>query len=277
MTYLERLAVRIEEVGTSLCVGVDPDPDALPEGFATDVSGIERFAELIVEAALERAAAIKVNVAFFEAFGSKGIAALERLRGRVHTAVPLILDAKRGDIGSTAARQAVALFDALGADAVTASPYLGRDALQPLLDGHDRFVYVLCRTSNPAAGDIQNLSVEGEPFYLHVARQAQTWAATPGTIGLVVGATAPAELMSIRDAVPELPFLVPGLGAQGGETDAVLESGPARAGPAGQARGGSLLVNVSRGIASQAAGAPRSEVMPRLRESIARWAEILQC
>ncbi len=277
MTYLERLAVRIEEVGTSLCVGVDPDPEALPEDFATDVNGVERFAELLVEAALERAAAIKVNVAFFEAFGSQGIAALERLRGRVPPAVPLILDAKRGDIGSTAARQAVALFDALGADAVTASPYLGRDALQPLLERRDRFVYVLCRTSNPAAGDIQNLSVEGEPLYLHVARQAETWAAAPGTIGLVVGATAPAELASIREAVPELPFLVPGVGAQGGETDAVLESGPARAGPAGQARGGALLVNVSRGIAAQAIGAPRSEVMPRLRESIARWAEILQC
>lgn len=280
MSYLERLATRIEEVGTSLCVGVDPDPAQLPPGFAANAEGVERLATLIVDAALERAAAIKVNVAFFEAFGSAGIAALERLRERIPPRVPLLLDAKRGDIGSTAARQSVALFDALGADAVTANPYLGQDALRPLLDRRDRFVYILCRTSNPGAAEIQNLPVDGEPLYVHVARRARAWAADIGNVGLVVGATAPAELAAVRSAVPELPFLVPGVGRQGGDTDAVRHHGPAQSGPAGAARGGALLVNVSRGISSGAAasGADSIEEIERvLRAAVARWADLLQC
>jgi orotidine-5'-phosphate decarboxylase len=280
VTYLERLATRIEEVGTSLCVGVDPDPAQLPAGFGTDVNGVERLANLIVDAALDRAAAIKVNVAFFEAFGSAGIAALQRLRERIPPHVPLLLDAKRADIGSTAARQAVALFDALGADAVTASPYLGEDALRPLLDRVDRFVYVLCRTSNPGAAEIQDLPVAGEPLYLHVARRARVWAGEAANVGLVVGATASAKLGAVREAVPELPFLVPGVGAQGGETDVVREHGPATAGPAGAARGGALLVNVSRGIASAAVGlrsGSDEDIERALSVAVASWADILQC
>ncbi len=151
VTYLERLTARVEEVGNCLCVGLDPEPGSLPAGFSADVAGIERFGGLIIDAALERAAAIKANVAFFEAFGSAGLGVLERLRTRIPASIPFIADAKRGDIGSTAARQVVALFDMIGADAVTLNPYLGRDALAPFLDRDDRFVYVLCRTSNPAA------------------------------------------------------------------------------------------------------------------------------
>ena len=280
MTYLERLTARIEEVGTALCVGVDPEPTQLPRGFATDVHGVERFAMLIVAAALERAAAIKINIAFFEAFGSAGLAAVERLRARIPETVPLLLDAKRADIGSTAARQSAALFDVLGADAVTANPYLGEDALRPLLERSDRFVYVLCRTSNPGAAEIQNLTVEGEPLYVHVARRARAWAGDSANVGLVVGATAPAELAAVRSAVPELPFLVPGVGTQGGDTEAVRQHGPAKAGPAGAVRGGALLVNVSRGISSVAtgpAGDGDDEIGRRLSEAVARWAEVLQC
>ncbi len=278
-TYLERLASRIEEVGTSLCVGVDPDPAQLPAGFPADIDGVERLANLLVDAALERAAAIKVNVAFFEAFGSAGIAALERVRGRIPSHVPLVLDAKRADIGSTAARQAVALFDALGADAVTANPYLGEDALRPLLDRHDRFVYVLCRTSNPGAAELQDLPVNGRPLYLHTAQRVRAWAGEQSNVGLVVGATAPAELAAVRATVPELPFLVPGVGAQGGESAAVLEHGPAQAGPAGSARGGALLVNVSRAIAAVAASTdPDPEVLEgAVRAAVAGWADRLRC
>ena len=151
-SYLDRLGARTAATGSVLCVGIDPDPEALPPGFPATVDGVERFSRLLIEATLPYATAVKPNLAFFEALGSAGIAALERLRAAVPADVPFIADAKRGDIGSTAARQAVALFDVLGADAVTVSPYLGEEAIAPLLAREDRFAYVLCRTSNPGAG-----------------------------------------------------------------------------------------------------------------------------
>jgi orotidine-5'-phosphate decarboxylase len=273
--YLARLAARIGAVGSALCLGIDPDPAALPEGYSADVSGIERFANLIFEAAAERAAAIKVNVAFFEAFGSAGIAALERLRARVPAEIPFIADAKRGDISTTVARQAAALFDALGADAITANPYLGRDALEPFLGRRDRFVYVLCRTSNPGAAEFQSLPVEGTPLYQKVARRVAEWSRDGAPVGLVVGATAPAELAQIRAAAPGLPVLIPGVGAQGGDVAAVMRDGPATAAPGAAIRGGALLVNVSRGIASAAleAGDPGAAIA----RAAARWAATLQC
>ena len=210
LTFLARLGRRVESVRTTLCLGIDPDPESLPDGWPRDISGVERMANLLLDAALPRAAAVKINVAFFEAFGSAGIAALERVRARIPDDVPFIADAKRGDIGTTVARQATALFDVLDAHAVTASPYLGGEAIAALLERSDRFVYVLCRTSNPGAGELQNLIVDGQPLYLHVAQRAALWAADRANVGLVVGATAPAELDRIRDTVPELAFLVPG-------------------------------------------------------------------
>ena len=275
MTFLERLAARFEVVGTSLCLGIDPDPASLPAGFAPDVSGIERFAELLLDAALEHSTAIKANLAFFEALGSAGIGALERVRARMPADVPFIADAKRADIGSTAARQAVALLEVLGADAVTVNPYLGRDALEPFLERADRLVYVVCRTSNPRAGELQDLDVGGEPLYVHVARKARGWADGRGNVGLVVGATGPAELQRVRAAAPELPFLVPGVGAQGGDLESVMAAGPAQAGPAAAIRGGGLLVNVSRGIASAALGA--DDPAAALSTAAARWAGLLRC
>lgn len=281
--YLARLGARISVTRAVLCVGMDPDPDALPGGFPATLAGIERFARLILEASLPHAAAVKPNLAFFEAHGSAGIAALERLRGLVPPEVMFIADAKRGDIGTTAARQAIALFDVLGADAVTVSPYLGEEAVAPLLERADRFAYVLCRTSNPGAAEFQGLVVaadarEGhpaEPLWARVARRAVAWG-PGGTVGLVVGATAPAELASIRALAPALALLVPGVGAQGGEVAPVLANGPARDGPAGAAAGGALLVNVSRGIA----GAALEPVAPgvsrdpgeRLARAAAEWA-----
>jgi orotidine-5'-phosphate decarboxylase len=280
--YLERLDRRIAEARTVLCLGIDPDPDGLPAGFSRDLKGVERLALLFAEAGAPHAAAVKPNLAFFEAFGSEGIAVLERVRRAVPSGIPVIADAKRGDIGSTAARQAVALFDALGADAVTASPYLGAEALAPLLLRKDGFVYVLCRTSNPGAGELQDLVVladplarmPAEPLHERVARRARGWSEQYGTVGLVVGATAPHELAAIRRVAPELPFLVPGVGTQGGDVAAVLEHGRASEGRAGRTRGGALLVNVSRGIASGAG------VHPDPAEGIAAaaqaWAERLR-
>jgi len=273
--FLARLERRVNLVHSTLCLGVDPDPVALPSGWPTDVAGAERMANLVLDAAVDRAAAVKINVAFFEAFGSAGIAALERIRARIPDDVPFIADAKRGDIGSTVARQAVALYGSLDAHAVTANPYLGGEAIAPLLERDDRFVYVLCRTSNPGAGEVQNLDVDGEPLYVKVARLAARWAADRGNVGLVVGATAPSELAHIRGAVPELAFLVPGVGAQGGDLDAVLASGPATSGAAGHVPGGSLLVNVSRGIAGAAVDAPDPEAA--VAAAAERWATLLQC
>jgi orotidine-5'-phosphate decarboxylase len=257
-------------------------PEALPRGFGADAAGVERFARLLLEAAGPLAAAVKVNLAFFEALGSAGFAALERIREHVPADLPFIADAKRGDIGSTAERHARALFDALRADAVTVSPYLGRDSLDPLLERADRLVYVLCRTSNPGAGELQELMLESDPVHgyraepvaLRVARLVAGWERHPGTVGLVVGATTPSALASLRDTVPDLPFLVPGVGSQGGDVGSAMSAGPARGGIAGGLRGGGLLVNVSRGIASAALdpGDPDAAVAA----AAGTWARTLQ-
>ncbi len=282
--YLERLAARTARTGTVLCLGLDPDPEALPNGFSADIAGVEAFCALLIEACLPSAAAVKPNLAFFEAFGPDGLAALERLRALVPSDVPFIADVKRGDIGSTAARQATALFDRLGADAITVNPYLGGEAVEPLLERADRFAYVLCRTSNPGAGELQDLLVEAadgapaERLYERVARRVAGWG-PGGTVGLVVGATAPEEMARIRSTAPGLAFLVPGVGAQGGEVAPVLEHGPATVLPAGGGRGGGLLVNVSRGIARAAtdgAGARSGRDLGDALAMAARaWAERL--
>jgi len=282
-TYLERLAARTATVGSVLCLGLDPDPAALPDGFSRDVAGVERFADLIVEAAGPYAAAIKPNLAFYESLGAAGVAALERIRGRIPSGIPVVMDAKRADIGSTAAHHAIALFDRLGADAVTVNPYPGGAAIAPLFERADRYAYVLCRTSNPDAAEFQNLVVgpdpsidaPAEPLHLRVARRAVAWG-PGGTIGLVVGATAPAELRAIRATAPGLGFLVPGIGAQGGEIGPVLQDGPAIAAPAGVGVGRGLLVNVSRGISGAAvgepvAGAPR-DIGERIAAAARDWA-----
>ncbi len=281
-SYLDRLAARSAASGTVLCLGIDPDPDALPRGFRRDLGGVEAFATLLLEAAAPFAAAVKPNLAFFEAFGSAGLAALERLRARVPSGIPVVIDAKRGDIGSTAARQAVALFDSLGADAITVSPYLGEEAIRPLIERAGRFAYVLCRTSNPGAGELQNLVVAAdpaidapaEPLHLRVARRAASWG-PGGTVGLVVGATAPVELAAIRRLASGLPFLVPGVGAQGGDEAAVLADGPATGTPGGGRPGGALLVNVSRGIAgasSEAADGPARDAGEAIAAAARAWA-----
>jgi orotidine-5'-phosphate decarboxylase len=277
-TYLERLGARMSATGTALCLGLDPDPDGLPPGFSRDLAGIERFVALLLEAAVPRVSAVKPNLAFFEAYGSAGLAALERVRASVPGDVPVIADGKRGDIATTAAHQAVALFDALGADAVTVNPYLGSDAIAPFLDRADRFAYVLCRTSNPGAGELQDLVVEAddggseprERLHERVARLASSWG-PGGTVGLVLGATAPDELSTIRSIAPGLPFLVPGVGAQGGAVDPVLAQGPASEPPGSVAPAGGLLVNVSRGITGVAT-AGEGDPFERIAAATADWA-----
>ena len=238
---LVRLRDRVSTLGAPLCVGVDPHPADLPAGFPRDVRGIERFAIELIEATAEHAVAFKLNVAFYEAYGSAGWAALERARAAVPREIFVILDAKRGDIGPTAERYAEGLMGRLGADAVTLSPFLGEDAVEPFLAYPDSFVYVLSRTSNPGAGVVQEIDAGGAPLYERIAEWvAGRW---PGgsRVGLVVGATAPRELARLREVVPELPFLVPGVGPQGGDLDAAVSTCHARNAPG--------VVSISRAIA----------------------------
>jgi len=283
--YLDRLARRSGAAGTALCVGIDPTPEMLPRGWPTGLAGIERLARLLVEAAAPYAAAVKPNLAFFEAYGPPGLAALERVLAATPPGVLVIVDAKRADVETTSVRQAAALFDALGADAVTVNPYLGLDALAPFLERAGRFAYVLCRTSNPGAGELQDLVVApdaslgapAEALHRRVARRVAA-AGLGERAGLVVGATAPAELAEIRALVPGLAFLVPGVGAQGGDAAAVMGAGPATGAPAGGRSGGGLLVNVSRGIAVAAASTSDSGAADpgeRLAEAAHRWAAAL--
>lgn len=230
-----RLAAAVGATGAPLCVGLDPDPARLPPAVS-----LSDFCVAITEAAAPFAAAFKPNLAFFEAAGLAGWRALEEVCAAVRaTGRLLVLDAKRGDIDSTAARYAAALFDHLGGDAATVSPYLGRDSLTPFFQHEGRCSFVLAATSNPGASDLQALDVGGEPLYRHVARLAvETGRGLPGTVGLVVGGTRPALLADLREAHPDTPFLVPGIGAQGGSISDVLAANA----------GGPLLVNASRSI-----------------------------
>lgn len=242
---LGRLRERRAALGAPLCLGIDPRPEALPEGLTPDAGGVESFARGLVEAAADLVVAVKLNTAYFEALGSAGWSALERVRSAIPRGPIVILDAKRGDIGPSAERYAEALFGRLDADAVTLQPYLGEDAIEPFLEYPGRLVYLLTRTSNPSAGRLQDLLVDGVPLSTAVAHwAAERW--TDGRVGLVVGATDPAELRRLRADVPTVGFLVPGVGAQGGDLAAAVECADGMLAPG--------LVNVSRGIAEAASG-----------------------
>ncbi len=213
--FFGRLLERQRQARTMLCVGLDPDP-------ARIAGDPETWLAHVVEATRPVAAAFKPNSAFFEQLGPDGLGILQRTIARAGD-VPVILDAKRGDVGHTAEAYARAAFDVLGAGAVTLSPWLGRDAIEPFLDWEDRAVYVLARTSNPGAAAIQGLACGGVPMYQHVVTAAMAWDRGRGQTGLVAGATAPADLAAIASLAPGMPFLVPGIGAQGGDLTAVLD------------------------------------------------------
>jgi len=244
-TFFSCLEKRVDDCSSLLCIGLDPHLSDLPE--PTAASALD-FCLRLVKATAPYAAAFKPNAAFFEVFGPDGWKALEDVIGAIHaesarlgSKIPVILDAKRGDIASTAEAYARSAFESLGADAITLNPYLGRDSLAPFLAYEEKGVFLLCKTSNPSAGDLQDLMIDSIPLYEYVARLAQTWN-TADNIGLVVGATQPEALARVRVAAPNLWFLVPGVGAQGGDLARALGAGLRRDG-----RG--LLVNVSRGVA----------------------------
>lgn len=215
--------------GRHLVVGLDTDPGRIPELVAPGATPAERVFEFnrrIVEATADLACAYKPNAAFYEALGADGFRALRETIGAIRIAAPdaaVVLDAKRADIGSTNAGYVTAAFDQLGADAVTVHPYLGGEALAPFLERAEKLVFVLARTSNPGAGEFQDLLTDGVPLYRHVARTvAASWNAA-GNCGLVVGATYPEEMRAVREDIPaEMPVLIPGVGAQGGDVAAVV-------------------------------------------------------
>ena len=231
-----------------VCVGLDPEPAKFPARFRDDPDAVFGFCRAIVDATADLVCAFKPQIAHFAALGAED--ALQRLIAHIHAAhpgVPVILDAKRGDIGSTAQNYAIEAFDRYGADAVTVNPYLGRDSLQPFLDRTDKGVIILCRTSNAGAGDLQDLVVEGRPLYQHVAAKvASEWNAN-GNCVLVVGATWPRQLQDVRALVGDVPFLVPGVGAQGGDVEAVVKNGCT-------SDGTGLLVSSSRAILYASSG-----------------------
>lgn len=232
MTFNSMLKRRWAASGSLLCVGIDPEPGRYPAPLADDPDRVFAFGKAIVDATAEYTCAFKPQVAHFAAQGAED--ALARLIAHVHAAhpgIPVILDAKRGDIGSTALNYAREAFDRFHADAVTANPYLGSDSLAPYLERADKGVVVLCRTSNPGAADLQDLPVAGadgttRPLYQRVAEKAaRDWNAN-GNLSLVVGATWPEQLGEVRAIVgPSIPLLVPGIGAQGGDVEAVLRHG----------------------------------------------------
>jgi orotidine-5'-phosphate decarboxylase len=234
--FFDRLGQRIARTDSVVSVGLDPDPDRLPDFLADRDLPRWAFNRRVIDATHEYAAAFKPNAAFYE--DADGWRALRETVAYAHGKdVPVVFDAKRGDIGNTARQYARSVAD-LGADAVTVSPYMGEDSLAPFLDA-DLGVFVLCRTSNAGGADLQDCDLTaGETVYERVANLAAGWG-DRGNVGLVVGATAPDELAAIRERVPNLPFLVPGVGAQGGDAEAAVAHGLAD---------GVGLVNSSRGI-----------------------------
>lgn len=239
----EKLARRVAEARSLLCVGLDPDIGKLPERFLGSAPQ-ESFGKWIVDETAEFAAAIKLNAAFYEARGAEGVAEMERTIAYVrerHPGLVTICDAKRADIGNTNAGYVEAIFDRMDFDAVTLHPYLGREALEPFLSRRDKMSIVLCRTSNPGAGEFQDLSVGGRPLWLTVAERVSGEWDHDGNCALVVGATYPEEMRRIRAAAPRTTFLVPGIGAQGGDVRAVVEAGL-------DAEGRGLLISASRSI-----------------------------
>ena len=251
MIFLDMLGAAERQNNSMLCVGLDPEPAKFPAALKGDASKIYDFCAAIVDSVADLASAFKPQIAYFAAHRAEG--QLERLMDHMRRTaphVPVILDAKRGDIGSTAEQYALEAFERYGADAVTLSPFMGFDSVAPYLKYHGKGAFLLCRTSNPGGDDLQNqrlASIEGQPLlYEHVARLAQGPWNLNGQLGLVVGATYPAEIERVRAVAPTLPLLIPGVGAQGGDAAATVR--------AGWRPGGPIIVNSSRAILYASSG-----------------------
>jgi orotidine-5'-phosphate decarboxylase len=242
MHFMQSLQQAWTRNNSLVCVGLDPEPAKFPTHLKDRPDAVFDFCAAIVDATADLVCSYKPQIAHFAALRAEDT--LERLIAHIHTkhpGVPVILDAKRGDIGSTAQHYVTEAFERFKADAVTLNPYLGRDSAQPFLDRADKGVILLCHTSNPGAADLQDLDVGGKPLYQHVARLiAQEWN-TNGNCALVTGATYPEQLAEVRALIGDVPLLVPGIGAQGGDVQAVVRNGRTAAGTG-------LMINSSRAI-----------------------------
>jgi orotidine-5'-phosphate decarboxylase len=269
--FFAKLREAIQRNDSFLCVGLDPDPARLPE---RDVAAFNRA---IVEATADLVCVYKPNLAFYEAQGPRGMEVLQRTVEAIPKGIPVIGDGKRGDIASTTEAYARALFDVYGFDAVVVNPYLGGDALAPFLERADKGVFVLCRTSNPSAGDLQDLLVptgpgeEPRPLYLEVAALARSWNEQHRNVGLVVGATYPEELGRIRQLCPDMTLLLPGVGAQGADVAAAVRN-------ALDEGGGGFIITSSRQILYASSGRDYAQAARRaaqaLRDEINRQREV---
>ena len=252
MTFLEQLAAAQASHQSLLCVGLDPDPRKFPAHLGQDASHIFDFCAHIVDATHDVVCAFKPQIAYFAAHRAE--AQLERLIAHMRRTaphVPIILDAKRGDIGNTAEQYAIEAFERYGADAVTLSPFMGFDSVAPYLKYHGKGAFLLCRTSNPGGDDLQNqrlAGLAGEPrLFEHIAELAQGPWNLNGQLGLVVGATYPEEIARVRHIAPTLPLLIPGVGTQGGDAKATVKAGLTPTGP--------IIVNASRAVLYASKGA----------------------
>jgi orotidine-5'-phosphate decarboxylase len=264
MSFTAKLQASEERAHSLLSLGLDPDPDLLPAGLARIPAGILTFLGNVVEATSGLVASYKLNLAFYERWGRDASSLLADTLAMLPRDVPVILDGKRGDIGNTAVAYAHALFEAWQADAVTVSPYLGYDSVAPFLAHKDRGVFIVCRTSNPGAGDFQQLRSDGETLYRHVARRAVSWD-RHGNVGLVAGATAPAELRDVRQIAEDRLILVPGIGAQGADLDQAVRA-------AVRADGRGALIGIGRGILFASSGADYADAA---RTSAERYREAI--
>lgn len=245
-SFFSFLEKRVDDCSSLLCIGLDPHINDLA---APTAASARDFCLNLVKQTSRYAAAFKPNVAFFEVFGADGwnalkvvVEAIQEESNRLGSMIPVILDAKRGDIASTAEAYAASAFEKLGVHCITLSPYLGKDSIEPFIQRSEKGIFLLCKTSNPGAGALQDLILEsGDSLYIHVAKLAQTWNIKKN-IGLVVGATYPETLSRVRDVVPDMWLLAPGVGAQGGELESALKAGLRKDGKG-------MLIPVSRSIA----------------------------
>lgn len=273
-TFYEKLDASEKKQNSLLCIGLDSDLEKLPKHIRAMEYPQFEFNKAIVEATHDLVSAYKPNSAFYEARGEQGIAELKMSCDYIHERYPeivTILDAKRGDIGNTNNGYVNFIFDYLGADCVTLHPYLGREAIQPFLDRSDKGSIILCRTSNPGAGEYQDLVVEGKPLYQWVAERVVLEWNTNENCALVVGATYPEEMKVVRSIAPTLPFLIPGIGAQGGEVKSTIEAGVDNL-------GGRAIINSARSIIFASSGEDFAQVAraeaSKLREEINKYRRV---
>ncbi len=246
MNFTEKLNSAVSKNNSLVCVGLDPDPEMFP-----DAESVIEFNKAIIDATADLVCAYKPNFAFYEAFGGQGFAALKETVNYIPKDIPVIADAKRGDIGNTARAYAKSVFDNFNFDAVTINPYMGYDSVAPFIEYRNKGIFILCRTSNAGSGDFQSLSCVSDgrniPLFQMVADRASQWNKY-GNVGLVVGATYPEELQLLREIYPEMLFLIPGIGAQGGDLEKAVRNGK-------DSGGEGIIINSARQIIYASRGA----------------------